>query len=148
MKLQLVVGRARYDEIKKELTEKGIQIDQTADLILMEHGAYMETILGKSEDELTSIPVNELIYIESFGHDILLHTMDHVYKVNERLYQLEEKLNPKDFMRISNSVMIATKKIKSLKPTLSAKFILTMMDGSKVDVTRSYYYMFKERFGI
>lgn len=28
------------------------------------------------------------------------------------------------------------------------KFILTMEDGKKVDVTRSYYYSFKEAFGI
>ena len=33
-------------------------------------------------------------------------------------------------------------------PALSAKFILTLTDGAQVDVTRSYYYIFKDFFEI
>ena len=57
-------------------------------------------------------------------------------------------LDPDQFLRISNSVVIARNKVKSISPTLSMKFILTMQNGKKVDVTRSYYYIFKEYFGI
>lgn len=51
-------------------------------------------------------------------------------------------------MRISNSVVIAKDKVTSISPTFSMKFVLTMANGQKVDVTRSYYYLFKESFGI
>jgi len=46
------------------------------------------------------------------------------------------------------TVIIAKANVKQIATTLSMKFILTMSNGKKVDVTRNYYYIFKESFGI
>ena len=64
------------------------------------------------------------------------------------LYRLTARLDPEAFLRISHSVVIARSKVVRIAPTLSMKFILTLRDGRTVDVTRSYYYIFKETFGI
>jgi len=66
----------------------------------------------------------------------------------DRLYKIVNLLNPEKFLRISNSVVISKDKVKKISTTLSMKFILTMINGKKVDVTRSYYYIFKDSFGI
>ena len=89
-----------------------------------------------------------LSHIESFGHEVIAHSGGGEYRINERLRRLEEMLDPKRFLRVSNSVIVAVTEIKSVRPALSQKFTLTMSDGSKVDVTRTYYYIFKEHFGI
>ena len=52
------------------------------------------------------------------------------------------------FIRVSNCAIIARLHVKRIKPSISMKFILTMSDGSLVDVTRSYYSSFKDFFGI
>ena len=79
---------------------------------------------------------------------MIAHSGGDEYKITERLRRLEEILDPKEFIRISNSVIVSANHIKSIKPTLGQKFVLTMSDSSKVDVTRTYYYIFKEFFGI
>jgi DNA-binding LytR/AlgR family response regulator len=43
---------------------------------------------------------------------------------------------------------VAVHHIKSIRPALTQKFLLTLSDGSKVDVTRTYYYIFKEFLGL
>ena len=70
------------------------------------------------------------------------------FLAGERMYQLEERLNPKEFLRVSKSVIIARGHVKKIRPTLSMKYILTMTNGTLVDVTRSYYSDFRRFFGI
>lgn len=77
-----------------------------------------------------------------------MHTSKETYKCSERLWQLEKSLNPAHFIRISNSVIIAREHIKGIKTALSQKFIVLLSNGTKVDVTRSYYYIFKSKLGI
>jgi len=150
LRIKLLVSDARYDDIERELASMGIVIDDDADLLLTERDLFVSHLIVRSEsdNERIRIATDEIIIIESFGHDILIQTRRGGFKTGERLYQLERMLNPEYFLRISNSVIIAKNKIKRIKPTLSSKFILTMSNGHTVDVTRSYYVIFKDRLGI
>ena len=74
--------------------------------------------------------------------------MKDTYRSRDRMYELESLLDPKDFLRVSKSVIIARKHVKKIRPSLSMKYILTMSDGTLVDVTRSYYSDFRRFFGI
>ena len=150
IRIKLLVSDARYDEVERELVAKGFTIDEDADLILTEKDLFVDHLIVRSisDNERARISTDEIIIIESFGHDIIIHTTRSKYKAGERLYQLERLLNPEEFLRISNSVIVAKNKIKRITPTLSSKFILTMSNGQTVDVTRSYYGIFKDRLGI
>ena len=150
MRIKLHVSDARYAEIAETLVSNGFVLDEEADLILTEKDLYVNHLIVKSELELERVRIStdEIVIIESFGHDILIHTSQGKYKTSERLYQLERLLDPDKFLRISNSVIIARSKISRITPTLSSKFILTMSDGQRADVTRSYYGIFKDCLGI
>lgn len=150
MKLKLVVSKERYEEIKIILTEHGIEIDDNADLVLSENNRFIDSLTVKDRvtNERVILPVEDIVYIETFGHSVEVHTNVMTYQAMDRLYKIVNLLDPDKFLRISNSVVIARDKVKKITPTLSMKFILTMADGKNVDVTRSYYYIFKEFFGI
>ncbi len=148
MKIKLIVSEEKYTAIARELIEKGFEIDDDAQLILSERNVYAHYLIGRREGELFRLVTSEISHIESFAHDVVAHSGGVEYKLSERLRRLEEILSPKDFIRISNSVIVSVSHIKSIKPALAQKFILTMSDGSRVDVTRSYYYIFKEFLGI
>ena len=150
MRIKLLISESHYDFIEQELVSKGFVIDDDADLILTEKDLFVDHLIVREEvdNERVRIGVDEIIVIESFGHDIVIHTSQGRFKTRERLYQLERLLSPKQFIRVSNSVIIAVNKIKRIKPTLSSKFILKMSNGQSVDVTRSYCGIFKDRLGI
>ena len=150
MKVKLSVSQARYPEILAALSAHGIEVDENADLVLSESSRYADSLLVRDArtGERVRLSVEEIVSIESFGHTVEVHTQDGVYQTKERLYRLAALLDPDRFLRVSNSVVIARDKVRSISPTLSMKFILTMQNGEKVDVTRSYYYIFREAFGI
>lgn len=150
MEIKLIVGQERYEEIRSVLLEHGITVSDSAELVLYEANRFPDSLMVKKQDVSSRyvIPVGEIILIESFGHTVEVHTEKGSYQAFERLYQLANLLDPGKFLRISNSVIIAKDKVKQITPSLSMKFTLTMDSGKKVDVTRSYYYIFREAFGI
>lgn len=148
MRVKLIANDKHYAELKRELVSLGIEIDDTSNLILQEANAWLDHLICRRGDELHRVDTKDIIYIESLSRDIFVHTLQGEYKAGERLWQLNIQLNPKKFLRISNSVIVSTEQIKSIKPALSQKFLLTMTDGSKVDVTRTYYHSFREAMNI
>lgn len=147
MRVKLRVTHFHEKEIIRELQEKNIEICEDSSLVLYEELAE-DRILCKRGDETIIVPLKDIIYIESLGHNVFLHLDKEQYKISKRLYQLESELPENQFIRISNSVIIARNAIKKIKPALSCKFILTLKNDDRVDVTRTYYYKFKEYFKI
>lgn len=150
MKIRLAISNERYERIKAALTERGIEIDDNADLVLSESNRVVENLIVKdaSSNERIILSLEDIVLIQAFGHTVEVQTQDKTYQAFDRLYKIFNLLDPDKFLRISNSVVIARDKVKSITPTLSMKFILTMANNKKVDVTRSYYYIFREYFGI
>lgn len=150
MKVKLVVSKERYDEIKKHLAEHGIEIDDNSDLVLSENNRFPDNLIVRDmeKNERVVLSVDDIVYIETYGHTVEVHTRDKTYYAMDRLYKIVNQLDPDVFLRISNSVVISKDKVKQISTTLSMKFILTMVNDKKVDVTRSYYYIFKDSFGI
>ena len=150
MKIKLSVRQGRYQEIRDALLSHGIQVDEDAELVLSERNRFLDSLLVKDRETGARILLStqEIVSIESFGHDVVVYTPGGTYLAPDRLYKLAGQLDPAEFLRISNSVVIAKHQVVQIAPTLSMKFILTLRDGRTVDVTRSYYYIFKEFFGI
>ncbi|MGN0395045.1 MAG: LytTR family DNA-binding domain-containing protein [Coprococcus sp.] len=148
MKLKLLVSKEHYSQIAGELAEKGIEIDENSSLILSECNTYATYLIGRRNDEIFRLKTEDIIHIESFAHDVIAYTERGSYRINERLKTLSNLLDPQIFIRISNSVILSVNHIQSIKPAFTQKFIVTMVNGAKVDVTRTYYYIFKEFIGI
>ena len=136
------------DQMRKELEAKGIRDAQDSEYEIRRRGKGLRYLLGRREDQQFYVSVEDIIYIESMGHDILIHTRDDIYNTSERLKNLEVILDPDKFLRISNSVIVNIKQVKRIESSLMQKFILHLTNGSKVDVTRGYYYIFRDRLGI
>ena len=148
MKIRLIASEEHYDEIAKELTDKGIEISDSSNLVLTEQNAVITHLIGKKDDAIYLLKTSEISHIESFAPEVIAYTDKDKFRINERLKNLAVILDPKVFIRISNSVIISVNHIENIRPAFTQKFVITMKNGAKVDVTRSYYYVFKEFIGI
>lgn len=148
VKIKLIASDENYDKIAKELTEKGIELSDFSNLVLTEQNSVISHIIGKKGDAIYRLDLKTVSHFESFAHDVIAYTNKDEYKVNETLKSLTTILDPNKFIRISNSCIISVDQIENIKPAFTQKFIITMKSGYKVDVTRSYYYSFKEFIGI
>ena len=149
MKVRLSVSEERYAALAEALTRAGFELDDDAELVLLENDRFPTHLPVRDRaGNRVHLAVEDIVYIESFGHTVEVHGVDGTYQSGDRLYQLCLLLDPKQFLRISNSVIIQRRQVKKIAPSLSMKFVLTMADGAKVDVTRTYYNSFKEFFHI
>ena len=136
------------DPLRLELENLGFEADPQSEYVILKRSRNAAYLPARKDDTTFYLDVKDLIYIESLGHDILIHTLDGVYHSGERLKQLEKLLDSDQFLRISNSCIVNLRRIRRIESSLLQKFILHLEDGSRVDVTRSYYYIFKDRLGI
>ena len=150
MKIRLNVSDEYYSELEKKLLSAGSVIDDEAEFIITQKDKFTSYIAAKNKNgEKLRLKSEEIIFIESFGHSVVIHSTDgECYYALDRLYQLTSILDNTKFIRVSNCAIIARLHVKRIKPSISMKFILTMSDGTLVDVTRSYYSSFKDFFGI
>ena len=134
MKVKLIVSTERYDEIKRALTERGIEIDDNADLVLSENNRFPDNLIVKdvAKNERVVLPVEDIAYIETYGHTVEVHTKGETFQATDRLYKIVNQLDPEKFLRISNSVVISKSKVKQISTTLSMKFVLTMVNGKRL----------------
>ena len=148
MKIKLSVSDENYEEVRQLLEEKGIEIDDEAEFVLLQKDKFIGHISVKDDRGAKKMmSVEDIVTIESYGRTIEIHTAQEVYTTSERLYQLESMLDPDKFLRVSNSVIIAADQIKEIIPAFHMRFTLKMKNGDRVDVTRNYYKKFKDFYG-
>ncbi|WP_167957979.1 LytR/AlgR family response regulator transcription factor [Anaerosporobacter faecicola] len=148
MKIKLRLSNARKDQLAEDLSNRGIEITENSDLILTEDGYYGGELYCKEGTDTVIVAHPDILYIESLGKDVYVHTINKSFTTTTRIYVLEKNLPNEQFVRISNSVIIRKNAIQRIRPGFSQKFYLTLKNGDTVDVTRTYYYRFKEYYGI
>ncbi len=149
MKIRISVSEEKRRDVTDFIHAHGIETGDEADYILTESDRFPAFLSVRNDKkEHVRLSIGEVTFIEAFGKDIEIHTDEGVFLSQDRMYQLEELLDPQAFLRVSKSVIVAKRHIKKIRPSLSMKFILTLTDGTLVDVTRSYYSDFKRFFNI
>jgi len=144
--------RISNKETKKQLEDSfakiGFEITEDADLIIIEEEPIIDILIGKLDEVYYPIKTENIILIESFGHDIFCITVDGNFKIKEKLKYLEYALDSNQFVRINKSMIINKNKIKSVSATVGLKFKIILVQNKVVYVNRTYYYIFKEFIGI
>lgn len=152
MKIRLQVSDNRRQSLIDELRALGIEVSDDAELTLtdsLSERGYAEFLsVRDNEQNAVRIATDDIVFIEAYGHDVEFHCGASVYFSRDPLYRIMSVLNENEFIRVSNSVIISRKHVKKIRSSYSMKFVLTMTDGTLIDVTRTYYYAFKEFFRI
>ena len=151
MKIKLEISQQEYPEVRQMLENAGFEITEgdDADFIMHQSNLFLTHLpVRNRKGEKLHLPVEDIITLESFGHNIDINATGDVFQSSDSLKGIQELLDPKVFVRISNSVIINRRHIKEIIPTFSMKFKVRMDNGSIVEVTRSYYHSFREFFNI
>lgn len=91
------------------------------------------------------LPNEAIIFFETDANTVYAHTADDVYRIRQRLYELEDILPP-DFVRISKSTIVNVAHILSIARNLTASSPVQFHKSHKqVYVSRYYYKTLKQR---
>lgn len=107
-----------------------------------------DTLVAYDGNEIHRVKPTGIYYIEVVDNKTFLYGKDAVYESKQKLYELEETLAGGDLLRISKSMIVNLRKVKSLAPALSGRFEATLDNGEKVIISRQYIGDLKKRLGI
>lgn len=105
----------------------------------------IERLIGKAlnGEQFKVIDLKEIQYFYS-EDSVVFASVDEIdYKVGYKLYNLEEKLVHKGFIRISKGVIINIQFVEEFMPWFARKLLLRMKNGTEFEVTKSYTASFK-----
>jgi len=94
------------------------------------------------------LDATKILYIDTVDKKTFLYTSKEVYETPLKLYELEEQLAAKGFFRAGKSVIINFNQIKSLRPDLDGKIMVTMNNGEKLFVSKQYAITIKQKLGV
>jgi DNA-binding LytR/AlgR family response regulator len=91
------------------------------------------------------MPIDRILFFETSSGGIDAHTVDDVFTIKKKLYELEEIL-PRSFMRVSKSAILNLNMVYSVEKNITASSLVRFMGTDKlVYVSRIYYKAMKQR---
>ena len=127
----------RFKKAIEKLNQTTEKVGSLTQSLLMDKSDYPERVLVEKKDKLITIAVSDIIWIEAYGDYSKLHTAKDILVSNYGISALEDKLNPKSFLRVHRSSIINLNKVKELHK-YGKSYDITMVNNEVVRVSRGY----------
>lgn len=102
--------------------------------------AYRDGYLHKLDKE-------KICYIESVDEKVFAYCENEVYECKTKMQELESKLTPLGFVRISKACILNIGFIERVKPLLNGRYEVFLLNGERLIINRHYVSEFKKKFG-
>jgi len=96
-------------------------------------------ILVRDGSDVRVIPADDVDYIEARDDAVAIHVGGASHLKAQRLSTLEERLDPKRFIRVHRSFILNIDRLRSIELYAKDSRIAILEDGTKVPVSRSGY---------
>jgi two-component system LytT family response regulator len=84
------------------------------------------------------LPVSDIRWIGAEGNYVRLSTATETHLLRETMAHLEERLDPRGFLRVHRSFIVNLKYVKEVRRETNGDSIVIMDSGQKVALGRSY----------
>ena len=101
-------------------------------------------ILVRQGGAIEVVPIARVDYIEASDDDIRIHSGDKVLTKQERMGELETRLDPSRFVRIHRSYLLNVDRLERVEFYAKDSRIAILRDGTKLPVSRSGYAKLRE----
>lgn len=139
---------------KMNLSETEVEIrckerDTEVEAVLESIKIASDTIMGEKENgDMEPVRISRVLYFEAVDRNVFAYTVDDFFRVRRTLYDLEDYLIQKYFVRISKSTIVNLKAVKSVAPEDGRRLKLLLRNGEWVVVSRNYVNDFKTGIGM
>ena len=133
----------KYQEIEIHLCshERSAELLEVRDLLENCLGTRIK--VHKEQEYKTVLPA-QIVRIYAQNKRVYVRTKDECYEVNDRIYTLEEQLQDRGFVRISNSELVNIRQIEKLDMSYAGTIRMYLKNGDETYVSRRYMKKIKE----
>lgn len=146
MKVELKIDDKYIDpEIHVCNNEDNSQIRQLKKTV---EDAIGGSITAMDDDKTVIVMYSDIVRFYSANKNVYVTTMDATYRVRDRLYELEARLDATKFVRISNSEIINVSKLIKLDTNMTGTIKMYLKGNQETYVSRRYVPKIKKALGV
>lgn len=128
------VGKEKPEEMEIRCHEVTEEVREIVAFVKTRQGR----LTGLQEGRQFEVPVTDVCYVEAVDNKVFLYTQKQVYETRQKLYELEELLREKYFLRVSKSLLLNLMKVQSVKPAMNGRMLAVLRGGEEIMITRKY----------
>lgn len=130
----------------KEMNEAVLVLkDKIQEFLDIDASSIRREIKAKKNNKEYYIELKDVLFFESYGREVIMHTADDCFSINYRLYELEGLL-PITFIRVAKSTIVNAKMVYAVSKNLVSSGTIEFKNSNKqAPVSRGYYKIFTER---
>jgi DNA-binding LytR/AlgR family response regulator len=99
---------------------------------------YLNKVLVKCNKRLVVLNAGTIYWIEAWGDYIRLHCSDKTHVVRQKICDIEELLDPGQFLRINRSAIVNIEYVKELEPMNHGDYLVTLVNSTQLNMSRNY----------
>jgi DNA-binding LytR/AlgR family response regulator len=122
--------------------------DEIQNLVLRLSQDAPQVLVGFRDEEAVIIAQVDILRVFSEGGKVHAETADGRFSVRLRLYEMEERLDGKRFVRISNSEIVNLHWIRGFDLSFAGTICVRMKNGLVTYVSRRYVAKIKQMLGL
>jgi two-component system, LytTR family, response regulator len=92
----------------------------------------------KNDERILFVPVEEIVWIEAANKYVVIHTPDGTHIARQTIQGLEEKLNPREFVRTHRSTLVRKAAVRGMHPLFHGDYIIRLANGDEAPLSRSF----------
>lgn len=142
-------------EIKQSETYKELEviikcafIDKRLQWLITKLEQYSSSVTGEKDGELCTLYFQDIYYFDTVDNKTFAYGDKDVYRVAYKLYELVEKLEGTQFVKISKAMILNIDYLKKVKVIADNRMEGTLENGEKVIISRRYIKGLKQRLEI
>lgn len=105
-------------------------------------------IIGYKRGTAYPLKMSDIYYFEIVDQKAFIYCEKDIYESKMKLYEFEREADGASFFRASKSLIINADKIDSIKPSLSGRFEVILLNKEKLIVSRQYVRVLKHMIGL
>ena len=145
MKINLDID-GKYDDIEVIIRAPHLNNDIER-MVAMMRMIDMQIAVRK-DNETVLLDTDKILYVEAVDRKTFVYTNVDTYESELKLYELEQQLIERGFLRISKQSIVNLRKIKSLKTDVNRKIRITLQNGEQIVVSRMYSDELRRKLGL
>jgi two-component system, LytTR family, response regulator len=92
----------------------------------------------KHDERILFLPVDEIVWIEAANKYVVIHTPAGSHISRQTIQDLEDQLNPGEFVRTHRSTLVRKAAVRGMQPLFHGDYIVKLMNGAEVPLSRSF----------
>jgi two-component system, LytTR family, response regulator len=101
-------------------------------------GTYTGRIVFKSRGRILFLPVSDIRWISAEENYVRICTGSETHLLRETMTSLEQRLDPKLFLRVHRSAIVNLRYVKEVRSESRGDFMVHLINGQKLAMSRSY----------